>query len=449
MATLNPNLKDFWLDENENLIQVRNRLLYGGRSSSKSWELSGRLAQIGQEYKTRALCVRRFQNRIKDSVYTLIKNQIQNFDLGGYSILRNEILHRNGSEFVFFGIERNLDEIRSFEGADLLWIEEAHNLTAEQWEVLEPTIRKAGSEVWISFNPKYVSDFIWQHFIVNPPPDTLIRKINYDENPFLSDTILKVINGLKERDYELYEHVYLGEPLSDEEGVIIKKEWIKASLEYEGHTGARVVGYDVADSGEDANAICSFNGNICLNTEQWRGREDELTKSTKRVLEYARISNSEIGYDSIGVGAHVGATLNDLGYRKHYKYNAGAKVHKPKAKYNGIMNGDFFCNLKAQTWWDVADRFRNTFNHIRNGEKFKPEEMIAIHPQCDNLEQLMVELSTPKKDYDRLGRVKVESKDDLKQRNIESPNLAEAFIIAACRGLVGRTKLGKVRIEGL
>ena len=155
---LNPRLRDFWQDDNGRLIQARHRILYGGRASSKSWEFAGRIAHISQEYQTRVLCVRRYQNKIKDSVYTLIKNQIDNFDLHGFDVRASEILHKNGSEFAFYGIERNVDEIKSFEGADVLWLEEAHNLTKEQWEILEPTIRKQGSEIWISFNPQLITD---------------------------------------------------------------------------------------------------------------------------------------------------------------------------------------------------------------------------------------------------------------------------------------------------
>ena len=104
-------------------------------------------------------------------------------------MLATEIRHTDGTDFTFYGIERNTDEIKSFEGADILWIEEAHNLTKEQWQILEPTIRKGGSEIWISFNPKLMTDFIYQRFIVDPPPRTRARLINYTDNPFLSDTM--------------------------------------------------------------------------------------------------------------------------------------------------------------------------------------------------------------------------------------------------------------------
>ena len=267
MATLNPNLKDFWIGEDDKLIKARIRGLYGGRASSKSWEFAGRVAQIAQEYQTRVLCVRRFQNKIKESVYTLIKNQIDSFGMTGYKPMASSIEHANGSEFVFYGIERNIDEIKSFEGADILWIEEAHNLTKEQWQILEPTIRKEGSEIWISFNPRLVSDFVWQHFIVRPPKNSMIREINYTENPFLSSTMHEAIIQLREQDEDEYNHIYLGKPLSDDDQSVIKMSWIEACINADrvlgvDLSGATCAGYDVADSGADSNCVTVFDGAI-------------------------------------------------------------------------------------------------------------------------------------------------------------------------------------------
>jgi len=186
---------------------------------------------IGAQYRTRFLCVRRFQNKIKDSVYTLIKAQIENFETPGYDVMATEIHHQSGSDFTFYGIERNTDEIKSFEGADILWIEEAHNLTKEQWGILEPTIRKEGSEIWISFNPRLMTDFIYQRFIVDPPPSTRSRMINYPENPFLSDTMRSVIEAKRAEDHEEFEHVYLGVPRSDDEAAVIKRSWLEAAID--------------------------------------------------------------------------------------------------------------------------------------------------------------------------------------------------------------------------
>jgi len=115
MASLNPALKDFWFKGGkpapENFIRCRHRVLYGGRASSKSYEFAGMAANLAQQYQTRFLCVRRYQNKIKESVYTLIKDQIERFGMPDFNVMASSIEHANGSEFVFYGIERNTDEI--------------------------------------------------------------------------------------------------------------------------------------------------------------------------------------------------------------------------------------------------------------------------------------------------------------------------------------------------
>ncbi len=442
MATLNPNLKSFWVDDNGRFIKARNRVLYGGRASSKSWEFAGRAAHIGQQYRTRFLCVRRFQNKIKDSVYTLIKNQISAFDLGGYDVMAAEIRHSNGSEFAFYGIERNTDEIKSFEGADVLWIEEAHNLTAEQWAILEPTIRKEGSEIWISFNPDLITDFIYQKFIVNPPESTVSRLINYTDNPFLSGTLLNVIEQMKEQDLDQYKHVYLGQPRNNDDDAIIKRSWVESAVN--AHlgldldlTGAKTVGYDVADSGADKNAVAVFNGAICEHIEEWKAEEDELDKSALKA--WSLVGKGKLIYDSIGVGAGVGAILKNAGKNSYHKFNAGDAVFNPDKEYAPkITNKAKFENLKAQAWRDVADRLRNTYNAINKGMVYNASELISISSDIKDIEALKTELCSPHKDYSKRGLDMVESKKDLAKRGIASPNKADAFIMGACPHLVKR-----------
>ena len=202
--TLNPALKDFWK------TKARNRILYGGRASSKSWDAAGNAVALAYLCPLKFLCVRQFQNNINESVYSLLKSQIKRFGLqDDFKITNNRIYCiPTGSEFVFYGLWRNIEEIKSFEGADILWIEEAHSLTREQWQVLEPTIRKEHSQIWIIFNPRFSHDFVYENFILNPPPNTVIRKINYDENPFLSETIKEIIKAAIDKPW--FDHVYLG-----------------------------------------------------------------------------------------------------------------------------------------------------------------------------------------------------------------------------------------------
>ena len=454
MASLNPELKDFWVDDSGKLRKARNRVLHGGRSSSKSWEYAGRASHIGQAYRTRIFCVRRYQNKIKDSVYTLIKNQINNFGFNGYDIQANCINHENGTEMVFYGIERNIDEIKSFEGGDILWIEEAHNLTKDQWDILEPTIRKQGSEIWISFNGKFMTDFVWQYFIVNTPANTIVRQINYDQNPFISDTMLDIINNLKVNDYDSYKHIYLGIPLTDDDSVIIRREWIEAAIDFHKKfnlemDGRTILGYDVADSGADKNAVTVVEGSVIVNCYEWNGGQNELKKSADKVRLDARKRDGIIIYDSIGVGAHTGSTLQANDFDDFYGFNAGGKVNKPVKKYNGIKQKEFFSNIKAQAWWLVADRFRKTHDYVINGNRDHDiDDLISLKSNIKDLEQLISELATPRQDFDKQGRVKVESKDDLKARGIMSPNLADSTIMALSIGLVAGNRIHNVEIRG-
>lgn len=447
MSKLNPGLKDFWKQ------RCRNRVLYGGRSSGKSWDAASIAVIMARFSKIRILCTRQYQNKITESVYTLLKIQIDRLGFNDeFEILNNTIRHRTtGSEFIFYGLWRHIDEIKSLEGVDICWIEEAHGLTENQWDILEPTIRKEGSQFWIVFNPRLVTDFVYKRFVRNPPPKTIVRQINYEENPFLTQTMLDVIEAKKAEDYESYQHVYLGQPLENDDSVIIKRSWVNAAINAHKTldidlTGPKTVGFDVADDGDDSNATTTMNGSICVNLDEWQAEENELDKSSKRTRDTARDFGAvNIGYDSIGVGAGTGAFLNLLGWRRHFKFNAGSKVIKPEKKYKdtGIMNKDYFSNLKAQAWWDVAERFKNTFNAVTRGQTFKPGEMISISADCDSklLEQLIDELTTPKRDEDTFGRVKVESKKDLKKRDVASPNIADSFIIANSSNMSGNRPL--------
>lgn len=448
-GSLNPKLLDFWFANGipaiENFRKTRHRILYGGRNSSKSFEFAGMAAGIGNQCKTRFLCVRRYQNKIKDSVYELIKEQIGAFNFTDYDILSNEIRHANGTDFSFYGIERNTDEIKSFQGVDILWIEEAHNLTKEQWLILEPTIRKEGSEVWISFNPNLITDFVYQRFVVSPPKDTIVRLINYIDNPFISKTSLNSINELKEEDYDLYRHIYLGEPKTDDDDAIIKYSWVEAAID--SHikldmdlSGARTVGYDVADSGEDANATSVFNGAICIELDEWKAPEDELSNSAMRA--WRKVENGILIYDSIGVGAHVGSTLKAANINSgYYKFNAAGGIINPDKLYvANIKNKEKFENLKAQAWQDVADRFRNTYNAVNKKMEYEPSQLISISSEIKFLDRLKAELCTPKRSTSKRGLDMVESKDDIKKRGFKSPNLGDSFIMSACPHLVERKR---------
>lgn len=439
---------------------MRFRTLYGGRMSSKSHDAASNAIRRADAMEQRFLCLRMYQNRIADSVYTLLKDKIDYLGLSSrFQIYADAIEHKtNGSLFRFYGMARNIDEIRSFEKASVAWIEEAHNLTEEMFSVIRPTVmRNEGAEMWITFNPKFATDFVYKRFVLKPPAGSISRLINYDENIFLSATALADIAAAKEEDFEEYQHVYLGVPYDNDDSVVIKRAWLQAAIDAHKTvkplsgiwTGPVTVGYDVADSGDDKNATTALSGSVCINLDEWRGGEDELRESAARVKQTAeRLGASQVGYDCIGVGAGTGSHLNSLGWRKHFKFNAGGKVSDPKRNYadSKIPNELFFANLKAQAWWLTADRFRNTYLAVTKGRQFAADDMISLSSECNPrmLDKLIDELSTPKRDFDNAGKVKVESKKDLAKREVVSPNIADSFIIACSRGMLARRSLSEI-----
>jgi phage terminase large subunit len=457
MYQLNPFLRGFWT------TPARTKVLEGGRASSKSHDAAGFAVYLAANYTLKFMCARQFQNRISESVYVLLKNKIEESEYRDeFEILKNTIRHkRTGSSFVFYGIARNLAEIKSAEGIDILWLEEAQYLTEDQWMTIEPTIRKQGSQIWIIFNPDEYLDFVYQKFVVNTPDDCLHKTINWDNNPFLSETSLKIIRAMYRDDPEMAEHVYGGKPKMGQDKSVIPLLYVLAAvdahkvhnerekLKPEGDRklwlpgGKKRIGFDIADDGDDLCATIEYDNNIAIGSDEWQGLEDELLKSSQRVYERALILNADITFDSIGVGANAGPKFKEMNEARglHVNYdpfNAGSGVDDPdgiymKLPHMAITNKQQFANIKAQKWRDVSNRFRKTYEYIVKGVNHPIEEMISIDSSGFNhkrLQKLQKELSAPRKDKDHRGLEKVESKEDMRKRGIKSPNLADAFIMA-------------------
>lgn len=190
----------------------RYKVLYGGRGSGKSFSCARVLLGKGFASPLRILCAREIQRSISDSVHKLLCGQIEEMGLSGfYSITRDTIRGENGTEIIFKGLHSNPQEIKSMEGVDICWVEEAQAVSKESWDVLIPTIRKPLSEIWITFNPLDENDPTYQRFVVNPPNNSIVRKVNYDENPFFPDVLRAEMNWTRERDYEAYLHIWEGE----------------------------------------------------------------------------------------------------------------------------------------------------------------------------------------------------------------------------------------------
>ena len=211
---------------------ARYKVLYGGRGGAKSWGIARALLIIGARKTTRILCAREFQTSIKDSVHKLLSDQIVSMGLTEfYEITQNSIRGKNGTEFSFVGLKNNVANIKSYEGCDICWVEEAQTTSKLSWNVLIPTIRKEGSEIWISFNPELETDETYQRFIVNQPENCIVQRVNWSDNPWFPETLRLEKDSLFNRDREAYNTVWEGVCRQTVDGAIFAKEMQQAEFE--------------------------------------------------------------------------------------------------------------------------------------------------------------------------------------------------------------------------
>lgn len=212
---------------------ARFKVLYGGRDSAKSWSIARYLLARGVAKPERVLCTREIQKSIAESVHQLLKDQVSILELEDfYTVQQQYILGKNGTQFSFHGLSgQTATSIKSFEGTTLCWVEEAQTISKRSWDLLEPTIRAPGSELLVSFNPDMDTDETFKRFVTTKPPDALVTKINWQDNPWRS----KVLDAARERMQleapEDYAHIYEGHCRPAVEGAIYYNEVSKTRAE--------------------------------------------------------------------------------------------------------------------------------------------------------------------------------------------------------------------------
>ena len=210
----------------------RYKVLYGGRGGAKSWGVARALLILGAKSTLRILCAREFQTSIRDSVHKLLCDQIQELGLiAFYEITQNSIRGKNGTEFSFIGLKNNVANVKSYEGVDICWVEEAQTTSRLSWDVLIPTIRKVDSEIWITFNPELETDETYRRFVLNPPENAVVQKVNWSDNPWFPETLKAEKDALKSRDIQAYNTVWEGLCRQTVDGAIFAREMQMAELE--------------------------------------------------------------------------------------------------------------------------------------------------------------------------------------------------------------------------
>lgn len=214
----------------------RYKVLHGGRGGGKSQTVARVLLAMAAKQRLRILCSREVQKSLRDSVHKLLSDLIGEMKLdvaspetGGFSydVQNAQIIGSNGSEFIFSGLqEHTAASIKSFEGIDICWVEEAHSVSEASWDILVPTIRKPNAEIWITFNPTLETDEVYQRFVLGNDDDAWVCEINWRDNPWFPKTLDDERLKMKFRNPDKYEHIWEGKCQSAA-GVIFKREWFK------------------------------------------------------------------------------------------------------------------------------------------------------------------------------------------------------------------------------
>lgn len=283
------------------------KVMHGGRGGGKSHTVAQALLLKSMEKRLRILCAREIQKSLTESSMQVLKDYIGRLGLDAYfEVLKSEIRCKTtGSAFSFTGLrEHTADTIKSFEGANIVWVEEAHSVTDRSWEVLIPTIvRTSGSEIWATFNPDSEDDYVYRRFVAGTDPDAWVVKIGWQDNPWFNDAMDKERLKTKALNDDLYRHTWEGECRSVA-GMLFKRNWFNR---FDTHpTNLRIYmasDYAVTQDGGDYTEHGVFGlddrGNIWV-IDWWSGQADPET-SINAWLVLVKKHKPRVSFDEKGV----------------------------------------------------------------------------------------------------------------------------------------------------
>ncbi len=386
--------------------QYRNKFFYGGRAGGKSYAFADSLLLLGRQKKLFIACLREIQDSIKDSVYKLLCDRISFYALDDYRILESKIENKvTGTRFIFKGLrDQDSQKIKSLEGVDIAWIEEAQTITRKSWEILEPTIRKDGSEIWISMNREEENDPLWVLLAAHPDERTLVVKVNYYDNPFCPKEIKLQAQKCKENNPDDYEHIWLGEPVRQGNTKLISTACVRKAFELKMSSSASplVIGVDVARFGDDKTIFCFRRGRWCQRFEAF-AKMSVVEVANQATFFIQKFKPRRLFIDIGGVGAGVYDILKDRGLAEVVKgVNFGEKAHQ----------FDRYANRRAEMW-DAINLWLND----------------VLTPELPQDDELFGDLCSVNKKYDRRGRLMLEEKDEVKKRLGRSPDKADALAL--------------------
>lgn len=387
-------------------LKKRVKLYYGGRSGGKSYAFADSLLLKARQEKLFIVCLREIQSSIKDSVKKLLEDRIEHYGFQDYKVFETRIENQvTGSVFAFKGLrDQDPQKIKSLEGADIAWIEEAQTISKKSFDILLPTIRKKGSEIWISMNRELENDPVWVALGANPDENTFVKKVNFYDNPFCPKEMIELALKTKKNAPEDYQHIWLGEPVSEISSKLIAPVLVRRaqSNSFFETTSPLVIGLDIARFGDDESVFCFRRGRIVEKFEVFKKKDTvQLADIASRYLE--DYQPKKLFMDIGANGAGVYDILMDRGFGPLIKgVFFGAKA----------MNPDRYVNKRAEMWDGILS--------------FLSQDLEVLLPQDD---MLFGDLTSVNKKYDAMGRLLLESKEEIKKRLGRSPDRGDALAL--------------------
>ena len=380
----------------------RIKIARGGRGAGgKSWACASLLVQRAHRECIRVGCFRETQKSLAESSYQLIVDIIGRLRYPGWKITQEYITSPAGSRFIFRGLVdlRAAHQIKSIEGYDIFYVDEASAISHDSIMMMLPTLRKPGSELWCVYNPETEYDPVTVD-LWNAPRDDVLRVELLEgkaDNPWFPDILQAEMETAYKNNPDEALHVWGGQPRKQGDNAVMSRAAIRAAMNRTAEeTEPDEIGIDVARFGDDKTEMYRRRGFKTI------AHKEYVKKDTQFIADAAwdfvgRSSQVVVKVDDTGVGGGVTDALKRLG-AKVIPVNFGGSP-KNKDKYDTTAD---------EMWFEF------------------PIDEVSI-PEDP---QLMAELSGRLYEYDKRGRRKVESKKLFKERFGRSPDKADALLLA-------------------
>ena len=433
------------------------RIMHGGRGSSKTTEVTQALIALGHLRPLRIAVAREHKVSISESAQPELVDRAKNMGLFGkhaYRSTRVAINHANGTHIFFIGLSvMSEEDIRGLSQLDLLWIEEAHRLSRSSWNLVYPTVRKEDSEIWLTFNPKYRTDVAWELAQLKDDPQFWIKEVNWRDNKHFTPKNNRDRLRDKKNHPLLYPHIWEGEP-DDVSAArkVLSYDLLRTCVDMYDKRPIRgslvMAGFDVADTGQDSNALALRSGPDLFEVEEWKGSDMyTVSDSTRHVAKRCKDEHAvRMFYDGGGPGSGVRGPWRESGIGiRETACLFGGQVQSPDISFirgrRPQTNAQYFAKWGAQAGWVLRMRAEMT-RRLANGEKVNPDDCLFINPKIKNLERVLAQLAQPEW-MDDTGKLRIEKKPrGPGEPEPPSPDAYDACVLAfsydARRGLTQR-----------